>query len=152
MRVRRTAAQFVFCFQLVRAQVHWHICMHLHCYSVFQYRDEKGFQSHFHCAFSCHPLESQGPRGSSLLVFWWMPLPFSVSLRRLPHHLQEADHHIFLARRASCHEVCPVPLSRPLRHRSIQLYSVVKPELASSFLSRLLDPSACSTRTCLDTM
>ena len=41
MRVRRTAAQFVSCFQSVRAQVRWHICTHLHCYSLFQYRDKK---------------------------------------------------------------------------------------------------------------
>ena len=43
MRVRRTAAQIVSCFQSVRAQVHWHICTHLHCYSLVQYRDKKGF-------------------------------------------------------------------------------------------------------------
>ena len=35
MRVRRTAAQIISCFQLVRAHVHWHICTHLHCYSLF---------------------------------------------------------------------------------------------------------------------
>ena len=50
MGVRRTAAQIVSCFQLVRAQVHWHICTHLHCYSLFQYRDQKGFHSHTHFA------------------------------------------------------------------------------------------------------
>ena len=48
MRVRRTAAQIVPCFQLVRAQIHWHICTHLHCYSLLQYRDKKVFQSHIH--------------------------------------------------------------------------------------------------------
>ena len=48
MRVRRTAAQIISCFQLVRAQVRCHICTHLHCYCVFQYRDKKGFQSHTH--------------------------------------------------------------------------------------------------------
>ena len=41
MRVQRTAAQIVSCFQFVRAQVHWHICTHLHCDSLFQYRDER---------------------------------------------------------------------------------------------------------------
>ena len=45
MRVRRTAAQIVSCFQSVGAQFHWHICTHLHCYSLFQYREKKGFQS-----------------------------------------------------------------------------------------------------------
>ena len=35
----------------VRAQVRWHICTHLHCDSLFQYRDKKGFQSHTHFAF-----------------------------------------------------------------------------------------------------
>ena len=35
MRVRRAAAQIVICFQLVCARVRWHICTHLHCYSLF---------------------------------------------------------------------------------------------------------------------
>ena len=48
MRVRQTAAQIVSSFQLVRAQVRWHICTHLHCYRIFQYRDKMGFQSHIH--------------------------------------------------------------------------------------------------------
>ena len=43
----RVAAQVVSCFQLVRAQVRWHICTHLHCYSLFQCRDKKGFQSRY---------------------------------------------------------------------------------------------------------
>ena len=43
MRVRRTAAHIVSRFQLVRAQVHWHICTHLHYYSLFQCRDSTGF-------------------------------------------------------------------------------------------------------------
>ena len=46
--VGRTAAHIVSCFQLVRAQVHWHICTHLHCYSFFSIEMKKGFQSHIH--------------------------------------------------------------------------------------------------------
>ena len=41
--MRWTAAQIVSCFRLVCAQVRWHICTHLHCYSLFQYRDKRGF-------------------------------------------------------------------------------------------------------------
>ena len=39
MRVWRTSAQFVSWFQLVRAQVHWHIWTHLHCCSLLRYRE-----------------------------------------------------------------------------------------------------------------
>ena len=52
MRVRRTVAQIVSCLPSVRAQVQWHICTHLHCYSFFQYREKKGFQSHVHFTVS----------------------------------------------------------------------------------------------------
>ena len=41
MRVRRTAAQIVSCFQSVCAQFRCHICTHLHCCSLFPYRYEK---------------------------------------------------------------------------------------------------------------
>ena len=53
----RTASQIVSCFQFVRAQVRWHICTHLHCYSLFQYRDKKGFQSHIHFACPLAPAD-----------------------------------------------------------------------------------------------
>ena len=42
MRVRQTAVQ------IVRAQVHWHICMHLHCCILFSVSRKKGFQSRVH--------------------------------------------------------------------------------------------------------
>ena len=67
MRVRRTAAQIVSCFQLVRAQVHWHICTHLHSYSLFQNRDKKGFQSHIHFA-TCAHLPPSGLRITSWIT------------------------------------------------------------------------------------
>ena len=63
MRVRRTAAQIVSCFQLVRAQVRCHICTHLHCYSLFQYRDQKkGFPESysFHRVAQAWLLEHSG--------------------------------------------------------------------------------------------
>ena len=56
MRVRQTASQIVSCFQLVRAQVRWHICTHLHCCSLFQYRDQKGFAEP--CSFHSRSPES----------------------------------------------------------------------------------------------
>ena len=76
----------------------------------------------FPVPFSCHPQESQEPRGSSLLVFPADTTSFLLFPPSAASSFHEVDCHIFLARRVSCH-------TSP----------------AHFDLSRLLDPSSCRT-------